>query len=186
MSLQDPLVIKYADGPGTQLSSCDHLQRVAEGQSLGCRLFLRKYETIVEGQRQQMADRRQRVLTAHGGRISSPASELERLVTLDTIDDLWSDYLAAVSELRASTIWVSLGGGDPFREYLHTVHAMFQELTRMIDEEIAARLERAAIHGLEPRQRGATWTYLTSDEPFGTMTERLMRRLAVTLHLRRS
>ena len=182
VSLQDPLFIKYADGPGTASSSCDHLQRVAEGQSLGCRLFLRKYETVVEGQRQQIADRRQRVLTGE----RSSASEIERLVTLDTIDDHWSDYLAVVSELRASTIWVSLGGGNPFREYLRTVHAMFQELTRTIDEEIAARLERATTHGIEPRQRGATWTYLTTDEPFGTMTERLMRRLAVMLHLRRS
>jgi preprotein translocase subunit SecA len=180
VSLQDPLFIKYADEPGTQLASCDHLQRVAEGQSLGCRLFLRKYETVVEGQRQRIADRRQQALTAHS------ASELERLVTLDTIDELWSDYLAVVSELRASTIWVSLGGGNPFREYLRSVHEMFQELTRTIDEEIAVRLERAATHGFEPRQRGATWTYLTTDEPFGTMTERLMRRLAVMLHLRRS
>jgi preprotein translocase subunit SecA len=141
---------------------------------------LRKYETVVEGQRQRIADRRQQALTAHS------ASELERLVTLDTIDELWSDYLAVVSELRASTIWVSLGGGNPFREYLRSVHEMFQELTRTIDEEIAVRLERAATHGFEPRQRGATWTYLTTDEPFGTMTERLMRRLAVMLHLRRS
>ena len=180
VSLQDPLFIKYADEPGAPLSSCDHLQQVAEGQNLGCRLFLRKYETVVEGQRQQIADRRQRVLTTHSG------SELERLVTLDTIDELWSDYLAVVSELRASTIWVSLGGGNPFREYLRTVHAMFQELTRTIDDEIADRLERAATLGFEPRQRGATWTYLTTDEPFGTMTERLMRRLAVMLHLRRS
>jgi preprotein translocase subunit SecA len=182
VSHQDPLFIKYADHPETQLSSCDHLQRVAEGQSLGCRLFLRKYEGVVEGQRQLIADRRQRVLTGE----QQSASELERLVTLDTIDELWSDYLAVVSELRASTIWVSLGGGSPFREYLQTAHAMFQELTRTMDEEIAARLARAATRGIEPRQRGATWTYLTTDEPFGTMTERVMRRLAVMLHLRRS
>jgi preprotein translocase subunit SecA len=180
VSLQDPLFIKYADGPASPLSSCDHLQRAAEGQSLGCRLFLRKYESVVEGQRQQIADRRQRVLTAPS------ASELERLVTLDTIDELWSDYLAVVSELRASTIWVSLGGGNPFREYLQTVHAMFQELTRTIDDEIAARLERTTAHEIQPRQRGATWTYLTTDEPFGTMTERVMRRLAVMLHVLRS
>jgi preprotein translocase subunit SecA len=180
VSLQDPLLIKYADEPGTTLSSCDHLQRVADGQNLGCRMFLRKYETVVEGQRLQVAERRQRVLT--GEHVC--ASELERLVTLDTIDDLWSDYLAVVSELRASTIWVSLGGGNPFREYLLTVHAMFQELTRTMDEEIAARLERATIEGIEPRQRGATWTYLTTDEPFGSMSERVMRRLAVMLHLR--
>jgi preprotein translocase subunit SecA len=190
VSLQDPLIIKYADGPGTELSSCDHLQRVAEGQSLGCRLFLRKYETLVEGQRQKIADRRQRVLTAHVGRVVSPgepsASELERLVTLDAIDELWSDYLAVVSELRASTIWVSLGGGNPFREYLRTVHEMFQELTRTMDQEIAVRLGGATTHAIEPRRRGATWTYVTTDEPFGTMTERLMRRLAATLHRLRS
>jgi len=185
VSLQDPLFIKYADEPATRasaLSSCDHLQRVAKGQNVGCRLFLRKYEGVVEGQRQQIADRRQRMLTGE----QPSASELERLVALDTIDELWSDYLAVVSELRASTIWVSLGGGSPFREYLQTVHAMFQELTRTIDEEIAARLERATTRGIEPRQRGATWTYLTTDEPFGTMTERVMRRLAVMLHLRQS
>jgi preprotein translocase subunit SecA len=182
VSLQDPLFIKYADDPATELSSCSHLQRVAEGQSLGCRLFLRKYESVVEGQRQMIADRRQRVLSGE----QHSASEIERLVALDTIDELWSDYLAVVSELRASTIWVSLGGGSPFREYLQTVHAMFQELTRQMDEEIAARLEHATTHGIEPRQRGATWTYLTTDEPFGTMTERVMRRLAVMLRLRQS
>jgi hypothetical protein len=81
---------------------------------------------------------------------------------------------------------VSLGGGNPFREYLRTVHEMFQELTRTIDEEVTVRLARATTHGIEPRQRGATWTYLTTDEPFGTMTERLMRRLAVMLYLRQS
>ena len=53
-----------------------------------------------------------------------------------------------------------------------------------MDEEIAARLERATTQGIEPRQRGATWTYLTTDEPFGTMSERLMRRLGLMLHLR--
>jgi preprotein translocase subunit SecA len=180
VSLQDPVVIKYADQPGTQLSECDHLQRVAEGESLGCRMFLRKYETVVEGQRLQVAERRQRVLTGE----QASGSEHERLVTLDTIDDLWSDYLAVVSELRASTIWVSLGGGNPFREYLLTVHAMFQELTRTMEEEIAARLARATTEGMVPRQRGATWTYLTTDEPFGTMSERLMRRLALMLRSR--
>src|SRR4030095_1174013 len=130
--LQDPLFLKYADEPATPSSSCDHLQRVADGQSLGTRLFLRKYEGVVEGQRQQIADRRQRALTAPS------TSEIARLVTLDTIDELWSDYLAVVSELRASTIWVSLGGGSPFREYLQTVHAMFQALTRPLDDEIEA------------------------------------------------
>jgi len=105
-------------------------------------------------------------------------SELERLVTLATNDDLWSDYLAAANELRAGTIWFSLAGADPFRDYVARVHAMFQEFTRTIDAEVPVRLERAAARGADPRQRGATWTYLTTDEPFGSMTERAMRGLA--------
>ena len=181
VSMEDPLLRKYSDANATDVSSCDHLQRVAEGQSLDCRLFLRKYESVVEGQRQHIADRRQRVLTGE----QPCRSETERLVTLEVIDDLWSDYLAVVSELRSSTIWVSLGGANPMRDYIFRVHAMFQELTRTIDQEIVARLERALAHGIEPRQRGATWTYLTTDEPFGTMTERLMRKLAVMLHVLR-
>jgi preprotein translocase subunit SecA len=140
-------------------------------------MFLRKYERVVEGQRQRIAERRQQLLDC----TTACESALARHVSLDTIDDLWADYLAVVSELRASTIWVSLGGGNPFREYLRTVHAMFQELTRTIDEETAARLERIKAQGLEPRQRGATWTYLTTDEPFGTMTERLMQKIATML-----
>ena len=68
-------------------------------------------------------------------------SETERLVTLTTIDELWSDYLAAVAELRAGTVWISLGGGNPMGDFLRRLHAMFEELQRTIDEEIAARLE---------------------------------------------
>jgi preprotein translocase subunit SecA len=182
VSLQDPLLTKYADEGGADLAACDRLQRVAEGENVDCRLFLRKYEGLIEGQRQRIADRRQRALTGD----QQELSELERRVTLDTIDDLWSDYLAAASELRASTIWVSLGGGNPFRNYLFTVHAMFQELTAAIDLEVAARLERAAEQGLEPRQRGATWTYLTTDEPFGSLTARILRGLGRMLRGRRT
>jgi preprotein translocase subunit SecA len=180
VSLDDPLIVKYSDA-GDSDTDADRLQRVAEGHSLDWRLYLRKYEHLVEGQRQQVAERRQRVLTEEprGG------TELMRQVTLETIDDLWSDYLADASELRASTIWVSLSGGNPFRNYLFQVHAMFQELERVLDAEIAERLEHALAQGAISRRRGATWTYLTTDEPFGTMTERVMRGLVRMLRGRR-
>jgi len=44
-----------------------------------------------------------------------------------------------------------------------------------IDEEIPARLEEAETSRLDPSQRGATWTYLTTDQPFGSWSERIMR-----------
>ena len=58
VSREDPLLVKYADEPETQCRR-DQLQRIAEGQNLDCRLFLRKYESVIEGQRQQIAERRQ-------------------------------------------------------------------------------------------------------------------------------
>jgi hypothetical protein len=53
----------------------------------------------------------------------------------------------------------------------------YRALEERLDPEIAQRLEDAQASGLDPSQRGATWTYLTTDQPFGTATERVMRGL---------
>ena len=166
VSNEDGLIIKF----GSDCASPEHAQRIAEGQNLGIRLLLRKYETIVEAQRLQVAARRERVLTGD-------APELERRVTLQTIDDLWADYLTAVADLRADTVWISLGAANPFANYIREVHAMFTAFEQAIDEETPARLKQAVMAGSSPRERGATWTYLTTDEPFGHLTERIMRGL---------
>jgi preprotein translocase subunit SecA len=166
VSNDDALMVKF----GSECASPDQAQRIAEGQSLGVRLMLRKYETIVEAQRRLIGARRQQVLTSDG-------PELERLVMLQTIDDLWADYLGAVADLRADAVWISLGAANPFARYTVQVHAMFQTFQQTIDEEFPARLDQAMSAGVDPRQRGATWTYLTTDEPFGHLTERIMRGL---------
>ena len=54
---------------------------------------------------------------------------------------------------------------------------MFEELQRTIDDEISARLNAPDSSSTGPIDRGATWTYLTTDEPFGSMTERVMKGL---------
>ena len=169
VSQEDRLIASAAEG-GERLTA-DQAQRRAEGRSLDIRIFLRKYESILEAQRRSVRERREAVLT--GG--SPIASESERLVTLATIDDLWSDYLEAVRELRAGTIWTSLGGRNPLTVFLAEVHGMFAEFERTIPREVAARLASGAADSLAALGRGATWTYLTTDEPFGSMTERLLK-----------
>jgi preprotein translocase subunit SecA len=99
------------------------------------------------------------------------------MVALTTIDDLWSDYLAAVTELRSGVHWYSWGGRDPLHEYLTRVDGMYRELEDGLDAAIAAKLEEARANGFDPSQRGATWTYLTTDRPFGNYTERVLRGL---------
>ena len=109
---------------------------------------------------------------AHGRGI-----EFERAVTLATIDDLWADHLAAVAELRAGVQWYSYGGRDPLHEYLTRVDTMYREIEDGLDEEVATRLEEAQAKGLDPTERGATWTYLTTDQPFGDWSQRILRGL---------
>ena len=169
VSRDDRLIAAVADA-GEELT-VDQAQRRAEGRNLDTRIFLRKYESVIEGQRRRIHERRESVLTG----TVPVASEAERLVTLTAIDDLWSDYLEAVRELKSGTIWTSLGGRNPHHVYLTEVHAMFGELERAIPEEVAARLARGDADSLAALGRGATWTYLTTDEPFGSMTERLLK-----------
>lgn len=173
ISLQDDLFLKYARDEPELRHDPEAVQRIAEGQNLEIRRFLQKYESVVEGQRQRMQQRRQAILTGE----TPTTSELERLVSLRTIDELWADYLATITDLREGIQWVSWGGRDPLHEYLTSVHSLFTQLEEELDEEIARRLEDAQTSGADPTQRGATWTYLTTDQPFGTGTERILRGL---------
>jgi len=178
VSRQDALMLKF----GADCDSPDQAQRIAEGQNLDIRLLLRRYETIVEAQRLAVGARRHRVLAGD----EPSCSELERLVKLRTLDDLWADYLGAVGDLRADSVWISLGAANPFANYIVQIHAMFGELERTIDHEWPARLEQTQVDGVDPRERGATWTYLTTDEPFGHLSERILRGLRQMLRRSRS
>jgi len=165
ISLEDDLLVKYGvDNPRLHYDA-ESIQRLVEGQNLDNRQFLHKYEGVIEGQRLAIHERRQAILTG----TTPSSSELERLVSLNTIDDLWSEHLASVKELQEGTQWVSYGGGDPVFEYLKAVHKLFENLQARITEEISKRLAEAETRSFDSPQRGATWTYLTTDEPFGSL-----------------
>ena len=169
VSLQDDLFVKFSAETDSLDRDPESMQRTVEGQNIEIRMFLRKYEGVLEGQRQAIQRRRQDILTG-------PAPDLERVISLATIDDLWSEYLAGVTDMREGVQWLSWGGRDPLHEYLTAVDSMFQQLETRIDEEIQMRVvEAEAGGGPDPTERGATWTYLTTDQPFGTATERIMR-----------
>jgi preprotein translocase subunit SecA len=175
VSREDALFTKYADDdPGVDV---DQLQRMAEGRNLDLRRFLKKYETVIEAQRLQMREMREDVLEQP----VEAGSERRRRVTLEVIDDAWSDFLASVAELRSGTAWLSLAGKNPHASYLQDVHTMFGEMTASLGSEVEARLASADSAHDQARQRGATWTYLTTDEPFGSMTQRVLRNLVKRL-----
>jgi preprotein translocase subunit SecA len=172
VSLEDDLLVKYGiDNPRLRYEP-ESIQLLVEGQNLDIRKFLNKYESVIEGQRQAVQQQRQSLL----GGTTQCSSELERLISLTTVDELWAEYLATVAELREGIHWISWGK-DPVHEYLLTVDKLYRQLQAIITDEIPKRLAQAETGGIDPSQRGATWTYLTTDQPFGTFNERVIRGL---------
>jgi preprotein translocase subunit SecA len=184
VSMEDDLLVKYRDINPKVGSDVDTVQRLVEGRNLDQRMFLQRYELPVEGQRHHIHEYRQEVLEGR----SECGSELARMVTLRTIDDLWADYLARVAEFRSGFPWLdwsmtgipflTLDRRDPQYEFAQKIHQWFQELEAEMPEEIARRVEEAeAGEGGDPGDRGAVWTYLTTDQPFGSFVERMARGL---------
>lgn len=159
VSLDDDLLVQHRDVHPQAAHDPASMQRIVEGQHLDLRLMLSKYEQVIEGQRQRIQALRQPLL-----------EQGERARLLD-LDDAWSAHLAAVADLRSGVQWLSLGGRPPLGEYLQTVDAWYRELEAALEnppEETA---------GTQCYERGAVWTYLTSDQPFGSMSERIMKGL---------
>ncbi len=181
ISREDDIFAKWVSDESDLTFDADHLQQAIEGHNLDIREFLNKYEWILEHQRQVIHQERQQILI--GARPCS--SEDERLATLTTIDDLWSDHIAAVAALREGIQWASLGGRDPLHVFLKDTHAMFQELQDRISPEVAVRVAASRERGNDPTSRGAVWTYLTTDQPFGSGDHRFFAGLARKFKKRR-
>ncbi len=185
VSHEDALLVKYGIANPAYPQDPESIQRQIEGVQLDIRRFLVNYEAATEGRRLAIQQRRQNILEG----VTPCSSEIERVVSLQTIDDLWAEYLSALSELHAGIQWVSLAGGgrdpiqnyfkfggfDPFREYVKKVHALFEELQAAIDSEIPRRLENATPGDVKASRRGTTWTYITTDQPFGIAMQHALR-----------
>ncbi len=182
ISLEDPLMVKYGDLDPRYRGDPASIQRLVEGQHLDQREFLHRYDVPVEGQRNRIHSYRQSILD---GSVAC-RSELERQITLRVVDDLWADYLARLEDFRAGIPWQSFAGvpgffvgtdwRDPHFTFLRQIDEWFPQLEAAIPGEIARRLAEAeADGGSKLSDRGAVWTYLTTDQPFGAWTERLLK-----------
>jgi preprotein translocase subunit SecA len=109
-----------------------HIQRVVEGEHFDVRRLLHEYSGVIEAQRQAVQKHRQDVLS---GAIQC-SSELERLVSLTTIDELWSEHLATLAELRDDIVWVTWSGGNPYFVYLKSAVKLFGRLEGRISGEV--------------------------------------------------
>jgi len=196
ISLEDELLVRFGVAGNPDI---DSVQRTAESQNLEIRQTLWKYESVIEYHRREVYGLRREVLLSPDWSIASMLSEDQfselvaaanpeavesagRLLALSVIDDLWADYLANIAELRGGIHWVSWGGRDPLHSFLTGAQEIYADFNARLNEEIAEAFAGAEIRDGEIRfpnedrfERGATWTYLTTDQPFGTLGERIAK-----------
>jgi preprotein translocase subunit SecA len=198
ISLEDELLTRFGIAGNPDI---DSVQRTAEAQNLEIRETLWKYESVIEHHRAEVRAMRCEALLSDDWSIASLVSEEQfrelvqaagleavekagRELALALIDDLWADYLANIAELRGGIHWVSWGGRDPLHSFLVSAQEIYADFKARLPEEIAAAFAEADIREGEIRfqmperfERGATWTYLTTDQPFGTLGERIMQTI---------
>jgi preprotein translocase subunit SecA len=198
ISLDDDLLVQFGIAENPDI---DSVQRTAEGQNLEIRKNLWKYDCATEHHRREMCGSRREILLSPGWSLRSMLPEEQyceltqtvgedaldkagRQLAIAVIDDLWADYLANVTELKGGIHWVSWGGRDPHYEFLTGEQEIYADFHRRLKEDIADAFATAEIRDREIHfqkgerfERGATWTYLSTDQPFGTLGERIMKGL---------
>ncbi|MEP7354278.1 MAG: DEAD/DEAH box helicase [Acidobacteriota bacterium] len=191
VALDDEMLVRHGIGDWTpDVAGIETVQRTIEGEYFQLRKVLWKYDGLIEHQRQMVQDRRRAIFEGQapvdtrrrnlrqdverrGAAINTgklvPLDEAERRSLLLSIDDLWSEYLAIIQELRDGIAWRSWAGREPFLEFVHESDRIFTNLLDQMEE-----LE-SSDDPLPDRERGATWTYVISDQPFGDLWERQVR-----------
>ncbi len=168
-------------------------QRIIEGQNFEIRKTLWKYSSLMEKQRELIQARRNEILMddvtidllsqraaeryTELERSLGPARmmEVERRLMLFHLDRTWAEHLAQVADIRESIHLVSVGGNAPINEFHKLVNAAFLELDHKIEEGALATFEGLKFKGddLDLDKAGirgpsSTWTYLISDNTFGS------------------
>ncbi|WP_051802679.1 accessory Sec system translocase SecA2 [Actinocatenispora sera] len=179
----------------------DHAQRVAEGVNYAVHRETWKYHQVIELQRQELAADRDRWLTTDAAAellrearperyaqlrelLGEPAvARISRLIVLQHADDCWAAHLGYLGEVREGIHLRALGREVPLDEFHRLAVRAFGTLRERIVERGVAMFADADITGGDwtPAAAGlnrpaATWTYLTSDDPFGSELERILRR----------
>ena len=172
-------------------------QRVAETVNLEIHRNTWRYNYLLDQHRQLHGKRREELLTTDAAgellaerapdRYNELSEELgeevvlrvARTIALFHADAAWSEHLADMSELREGIHLRVLGSQDPLDEFHREAIPAFRGLLAEIDNRTVVEFEELEIDGpdWEPADAGlvrpsATWTYVVSDNPFGSEMER--------------
>ena len=188
----------------------DHAQRISEGQQHSLRQLARRYGRLLAIQRGRVLDERRSVLTTtHGldvltertpARIAhllellgtAPVARAARTLALSCLDRRWSEQLAYAADVRDGIHLHRLAREDPLNIFNRTIAEAFSTLIEDAYTDATDLIERAPVVAGELDlsdvglyQPGATWTYMVTDDHFGSELERIGAHVAKELGLKR-
>ena len=187
-SLDDSLVRAHApqhllaevDRRGAELPAERRRMIVAASQSIaeGIRLARHRatwaYNRAIAAQRKAVLAERER----------AAGDGIEAAVTRYYLDDRWMTHLALLQEIRDGIHLRALAGQKPADEFhsiaLREFHGFFEAVRDDTASFLAALGPDDGDRSLEElglRRPSATWTYMVTDDPYGTPGDRLVREL---------
>ncbi|SDZ37531.1 preprotein translocase subunit SecA [Amycolatopsis xylanica] len=181
----------------------DHAQRVAEGVDLEIHRNTWRYTRLIERQRGDLLKHRDEVLrtalAAEGleadepekfkelaEKVDDPAKveQICREVLLYHIDQLWSDHLAYLTDVRESIHLRALARETPLDEFHRAAIPEFHKIIPEAAARAAKTLVEAEItdDGIDladagVRRANTTWTYLVHDNPFDSDFEQTLKKV---------
>ncbi|WP_370946934.1 accessory Sec system translocase SecA2 [Amycolatopsis sp. cg5] len=181
----------------------DHAQRVAEGVDLEIHRNTWRYTRLIERQRGDLLKHRDEVLrtalAAEGLETDEPEKYKElaekvddsakveqicREVLLYHIDQLWSDHLAYLTDVRESIHLRALARETPLDEFHRAAIPEFHKIIPEAAARAAKTLVEAEItdDGIDladagVRRANTTWTYLVHDNPFDSDFEQTLKKV---------
>ena len=185
------------------LRQINHAQRVAEGVDLEIHRNTWRYTRLIERQRGDLLKHRDKVLhTAYAaealeealpekfGELKEKVDDQDKLeqqcreVLLFHVDQLWSDHLAYLTDVRESIHLRALARETPLDEFHRAAIPEFHKIIAEADSRAAKTLEEVELtdEGIDlgdagVRRANTTWTYLVHDNPFDSDFEQTIKKV---------
>lgn len=181
----------------------EHAQRIQEGKDMQLHRINRQYSSVIDGHRRVVlalresllacsADVRMRerckvdppVLWGVGAR--SASADLIQETAICLLDRSWSEHLSQLSEVREGIHLRVLGRENPLHEFISLAAISLATFTQDLKIEVEAIFAQATAGATTLSDLGlsrptSTWTYTTTDNPFGTEIDRIVNNVRVRL-----
>ena len=179
-----------------------HAQRVAEGVAAEIHRNTWRYTRLIEHQRRSLLEHRDKVLgTDLASELLAKAAperhrelvdelgerrvaDISREIMLFHLDQLWSDHLAFLNDVRETIHLRALARETPLDEFHRAAIPEFRKISGEVEARSAQTLKDAEIgaDGVDlvasgVRRPTSTWTYLVHDNPFDSDAEQALKKV---------